>query len=72
MGGRRFKSFQVHMAKPRPKKLYAIVKAKRPAITHLELYADTDVRVEKDEEMWEVEVRAVKVHKQRAKKKRKR
>lgn len=60
------------MSKPRPKILYAIVKAKRPTITHLELYADTDVKVERDEEMWQVEVRAIKVHKVRAKKKRKR
>lgn len=60
------------MSKPRPKILYAIVKAKRPTITHLELYADTDVKVERDEEMWQVEVRAIKVHKARAKKKRKR
>lgn len=60
------------MSKPRPKKLYAVVKAKRPALSHLELYADTDMRIGKDEEIWQVEVRAVKVHKTRAKKKRKR
>lgn len=60
------------MAKPRPKKMYAIVNAKRPQITHLELYADTDVKVEKGEEMWEVEVRAIKVHKKRAKPKKRR
>lgn len=60
------------MAKPRPKILYAIVKAGSPTISNLELYADTDVKVEKGEEMWQVEVRAIKVHNQRAKKKRKR
>lgn len=48
------------MSKPRPKKLYAVVKAKRPAMTHLELYGDRDVKIGKDEEMWEVEVRAMK------------
>lgn len=60
------------MSKPRPKILYAIVKAGRPTISHLELYGDTDVKVEKGEEMWQVEARAIKVHNQRAKKKRKR
>jgi len=60
------------MSKPRPRKLYAVVKTNRPSITHLELYADTDMRLEKDEEMWEVEVRAIKVHKKRVKAKKRR
>lgn len=61
------------MSKPRPRKLYAVVTAKRPQITHLELYADTDITLGKEEELWEVEVKAIRtVHKRRAKKKRKR
>lgn len=72
MEGPRFDSSLDHMSKPRPKILYAIVNTKRPTITHLELYADTDVKVEKGEEMWQVEVRAIKVHKARAKKIKKR
>jgi len=55
------------MSKPRPKILYAIVKAKRPTITHLELYADTDVKVEKDETLWEIEVRAIRIINKRKK-----
>lgn len=58
------------MSKPRPKKLYAIVKEKKPTIIYADLYQDTDVKVEKGEQMWEVEVRAVKVINKRAKKSR--
>lgn len=48
------------MSKPRPKKLYAVVSEKRPSITYMELYQDTDVKLEKGEAMWEVEVKAIK------------
>jgi len=58
------------MSKPRPKRMYAIVKTKSPTIRYTELYQDTDVKVERDEEMWEVEVTAVKVINKRAKKSR--
>lgn len=61
------------MAIPRPKKLYAVVGEKRPHITYQDLFQDTDVVLAKGEQLWEVEVRAIrKVHKKRAKTKRSR
>ena len=59
------------MTKPRPIKLYAIVQKKKPRLEYLEIYKDTDIKIQKDEEIWEIEARAIKVHKTIGKKKKK-
>jgi len=45
--------------KPRPRKLYAVVSKVRPHISHLDIFADTDLKIDKTEEIWEVEVTAI-------------
>lgn len=60
------------MAKPRPKRLYAVVDAQKPRLGLMELYSDTDITLAKGEALWEVEVKAIReVHKRRVQKKRK-
>jgi len=57
------------MAKPRTRKMYAVVNKKNPRIDYLDMFRDTDIRIAKGEEIWEVEVKAVRVIKKRILKK---
>jgi len=54
--------------KPRPIKLYAVVNKKRPRLQYLELYKDTDIKTEKDEDIYEVEVKAIRILKRKPRK----
>lgn len=49
-------------------KLYAVVKKKKPRLQYLELYQDTDIKIQKDEEIYEVEVKAIRILKRKTKK----
>ena len=55
------------MAKPRIKKLYAVVN-QRGTIEALEMYDDPDVKIEDGESLWIVEVKPVKLLKTKRKK----
>ena len=49
-------------------KLYAVVKKKNPRLQYLELYQDTDIKIQKDEDIYEVEVKAIRILKKKPKK----
>lgn len=49
-------------------KLFAVVKKKNPRLQYLELYQDKDIKIQKDENIYEVEVKATKLLKGKPKK----
>ena len=49
-------------------KLFAVVKKKNPRLQYLELYQDKDIKIQKDEDIYEVEVKAIKLLKRKTKK----
>lgn len=48
------------MATIRPIKLYAVVSKKKPRLSYLDIFQDRDVKMTKDEELWEIEVKPIK------------